>query len=378
MKRNLGRNGIIASGNHNFGTIDFSTVTDIYAYGDSYTNPGLQATGGGTPAANSYIPKLLAIIGKGVTNRGATGTGIWTAYNAHLNNDVFPRVRGVLCMTGLNDTNRNGSGSTFVDFWKEQMRTMIYANMITSGTPGSDLTLAGGWFGHETAGAGYNKAHQFGAGKKPILIQTAAANSATYAFSGKDHVIFQYMISTDSLPAYTWLGTIQVKIDGVVVENINCHVTQGQSFPGWENGNTNYLWRAKMYTGLSLGAHTISFHCTAVNSGGVNVDYVGHLGTDKTDTSPLLLGHVTYITNYAQAAPYNVGSDAAADAVNAATDAVIAEVKAVRPAVPILAVKTNTDPPLLNSGDYHADGLHWNDNGHDKGKQKFLNRISAY
>lgn len=358
--------------------ISFEDVTDIIAFGDSYTNPGLQATPVGSPSANAYISLLVATIGKGVTNRANTGTGILTAQYESITNDVQPRVAGITCMTGLNDTNRNGGGATFIDYWGEWYKSFLTSNLVASGKAASDLT-ATSWFNY--ANSGYNKAHQFGVGKQTKGTQTlySGTQELSYTFND-DHVIMQYLVSRPALNPATYLDTMQIRIDGVLVDTINCQLAESQDIPGWEVFS-GYLIRCKIYSGLSNGSHTITVRRTANSGGagaGVFIDYFGHLGTDTSDTKPLLLGDVTYITNYAQTAPYNNGSQAAADAANTKIQELVDEILAIRPNLPIAIQHTNTDAPALDSGDYNADGLHWNNSGHNKGYQKFLAKISAY
>lgn len=358
-------------------TLDFSTVTAIHAYGDSYTNPGLQASGAGTPAANSYIAKLITTTGKALTDRGDPGTGIMTVnYRASQQESAgsIPRNYGVTCMAGLNDCNLYGNNSSFYTFWKEQYRAFISSQLVITGTPGSDLTSSN-WSNNDP-GTAY--ARLFGVGKVCKITGSLYPTSGelTYNFTN-DHVVFGYQISNQgTAPAYTWCGTIEVRIDGVLRDTIDCNPVGVASTPGWEA--FPFFSRVKIYSGLTNAAHTIGVRLITNPANGCYVDYFGHFGNDSSDTKPLLLGQVTKISNYAQAAPYNNGSDTVVNDLNGFIDDLITEVRAVRPNLPIVVSKI-TDAPALNIGvDFNADGLHYNDTGHNSLYLRMLSKISAY
>lgn len=363
-----------------FEMLDFSGVTDLHAFGDSYTHPGLQASGGGTPAANSYIAKLITTTGKAATNRGETGTGIMSAMYRHAQLEAagaIPRDYAVTAMTGLNDVNRYGNDALFYTFWKEQYKAFVASNMIVSGIAASDATTtAGSWFNSD---GGVGSGRLLGVGKSSILTQTLNSIKS-YTFND-DHVVFSFLISNqDTAPSFTWEGTLEIRIDGNVVDTIDCNPLGLTNFPAWEP--FPFFERVKIYSGLSVGSHTITVKMIANPSGnGNHINYFGHFGTDDTDTKPMLLGHITYIPNYSQGAPYVNGSDAVVDDLNGFIDDVVDEIKTIRPNLPLTVVKTNIDTPALvytGTTDFNADGLHWNDSGHDKGYQKFLSRISAF
>jgi len=366
----------------NDGTVDFSGVTDIVAYGDSYTDPGLEAI----PASNSYINKMIATMGKALTNRGGTGTGIATAYQREIvNGQAIDRDKGVTIMTGLNDVNLNGDVSSFHDSYKDQLTATLCSLFLKTGIPAGSATytVPGQWLKTFNPSDGFNKAHQFGVSNKTALGSNVYPTSGTMSYTfTNDHVVLGYMQCLTTSNPGVYLGDFEVRIDGVFQETVTSTIAPQQTYPGWEGGAFgDYQPRVKIYGGLTNASHTIEIRATTNPANCCIIDYFGHLATDSSDSEGVLIFDVTRVINYAQPAPYNMGSDGAINNINLEIREAIANLTDVRPNLPIALAETNSATPaemeIIPAG-FAADGLHYNNTNHNRLNLRGMSKISAY
>lgn len=361
--------------------VSFTGFNNVYALGDSYTNPGLGATA--PTLSNMWLQKALDVMtGRTLSNYADIGTGYQTSLHESLENlPGEDNTEGGFILCGINDVNLRGSAANNLSTCYERFLSIIINHFLgTAATAGSGTyTQPGQW----------NRNYEPPFGKAAYITDptygAAIANSnyptsgeLSYSFSGS-HVVLGYYSSNSYAAGGVVLGTFDVYIDDVFVETIDSHESNSVSYPGWEVFG-EYNPRTRLYTGLSTGAHTIKIRVTDVRAAGIIIDYFGLL-CNPNNAAPLVVMSAPKIANYNQGGSYVNGSDAAVDAYNSEIFSVITLIKSLG-RYPIAFGLTNSTTPAsmaIDTGaDFDPDGIHMDQSGHDKLRDRVLSKISSY
>lgn len=364
--------------------LDYSTVSEIIVYGDSYSNPGLSAS----PSSESWINQLATTMGKTLTNGAASGTGYLTMlYNSLRNTPQLNSDKGIVIMTGLNDCNFRGNDVENVNHGKVNLKYTLVNQYLGSLTVGGAVTVNGAVYWNRNLSVSYSKANYAGnpTYKVATTSQTYAALGAELVYNfTNDHVVIGTFFTCDTSPTYTHLGNFDILIDDVLVYTyVGLKTDRGGTTVGWESYGDSRP-ECLIFSGLTNAAHTVKIRPTyRVPSGGqiCMIDYFGHF-MDEADMKPTLVMEVIKNPDYAHADPFDNGSDAAIEAYNTMINETVAELKAIKN-FPIVVAPTNSATPveaaiIYNSTDFNADNIHCNNSGHDKLTAMALTKISSY
>lgn len=320
-------------------TADAMAGVPVWAYGHSFVE-------GTSQQRNPWVARLPRLTGCAtVTNRGIGGNCIaQTMNNFHAGYGATgwtSNTRGlVIFETMINDARLLGLSG--VATWKKQAtllalvaRSAAYAEQ-TTGTFGG-----GSWFAQAAA--------QNLARGGTIGLATTPGNYVEFTVSGYT----EYALVVGQLKSgFSSGASYSVTVDG------SAHSTGSQATgsDGPPAANTqNYALVPHRLTGLSTASHTIRITHTGGSGDQMYVDGIYSISSSAPPTV-LFVGD-PYLANWTTNSPYNVGSDAAADAYLTAA----AEVAALFPAghVVVADARVGWDAATMLG----ADGVHPNDRG---------------
>lgn len=325
-------------------TISFARIESINAFGDSYTNPGSNATS----FDSSWIGLARDYLKANLYNYAASGTGIWCATLAH-NQRVtgYQNAAATFIMSGFNDR----PAATWKTYRKvangyHSVSINHFASYYASGG-GAGVTRYGTWTTGQNA--------QTHGGKSTSAAFTSTLNdSIVHVFDGNNIAIV--LLGGDSTNYST--ATVEVFIDnisqGLFYTN---NAADGQSVQCGGSAHADQrIPFGITIAGLSNGQHTVK----VVNTTSGKFMYVDYFSVLSNNAPPLVMFNLAW-------------NQAGVPGSNNAIDSLYTVLKLRFPTYPIFKATTYVyfDPVTGGSGD----GIHPNNIGH---RQIFTSFKSAY
>lgn len=271
--------------------VSFGTtgITPAHCYGDSFT------VGDGVTKAQRFSSLVCGNNSWSEQNLAISGTQISDTeiVSSLLNTSILSNTKS-LHHNGVNDMRYEGSGAPA----QADFLDCLYAVTAWNAIPNA------GKIDHSSAGivyAGTWAAVNGTWGKQGYHEASASGSTASFTATGTSILIWVYRKTSGA-------GTFSVTVDGVSkIVNQTCVMSQAA-----QRGATVQPGLA-LITGLSAGSHTVVF--TADSNSTVAI--LAYAGLDGSDQGAVVLLHGTsriLDAGYPLYAPYNNGSNAAADA----------------------------------------------------------------
>lgn len=254
----------------------------LFAYGDSIT-----VGDNATTAANRYINKLATLYTMTLTNRGASGRGVFRMAQQGIV-DGYTRANTLLtCMAGLNDIRRGGTNAKTLKKIEACYRVM--AVKAISGT-----TTASGAAGVTRVGTFTNySANLVGGvytntGTTPATFTNTNGSYWEWSFTGTAFGI-NFIANSGDVQTF---GTASVYVDGVFVEDIFLNDWYDNISDGtYDNRRGPLSWS---WHNFSNTAHTVR---VVANGGIVPIDYFCLIQSSPSNCASVLAIEIPYLSS---------------------------------------------------------------------------------
>lgn len=345
--------------------VSISGRTNLYSFGDSFTNPGLNAS----PSSLAYINLLKSVYNMTLTNSGASGRGIWLAASS-IQGLSFTRTTSLITvLAGFNDLRRLDASSDVRVLKKIEAgyRSIIFkaisSSAIRSGS--SSVTRTGTFtaFAANTVG-GLGIAGSIPGANTATFNTGGAAATWQWTATGTGFGI-QFIANSGDVETY---GTCLVKIDGTTVATINLNNWYDNVSDGTYDNRRGPL--ALTWHGLTNTTHTIQV--VANGDGIVPVDFFGDLQT-TANSAAMIFGGVPYMDATGYATAPNSGSSATFDLGTTVIKNLVAEYRLL--GFPIAFADWNKFYNIT-TGLSSSDHIHPNNTGHGQGAESFKSVIN--
>jgi lysophospholipase L1-like esterase len=328
----------------------------LFGYGDSITT-GSNAT----TTANRYINKLATLYTMTLTNRGASGRGVFRMAQQGIV-DTYTRANTLLtCMAGLNDIRRGGTDPRTLKKIEACYRVMaVKAISGTTTASGAAGVTRVGTFANYSAnlvGGVYTNT-----GSTPATFTSTNGSYWEWSFTGTAFGI-NFIANSGDVQTF---GTASVYVDGVFVEDIFLNDWYDNISDGtYDNRRGSLSWSWHNYANTS---HTVR---VVANGGIVPIDFFCTIQSSFSNCAAVLFSEIPYLSTTGYAISPANGSVAIS---NSASE-VIYKVYEIYSALgfPINMVWLNDFWYILSSG-LATDQIHPNNTGHDQIFQAFSNR----
>ncbi len=321
-----------------------SNVTALEGFGDSIT------VGQGATNTNfAYINLVAQFIGKTLTNRALSGSGVWAAARSHIQNINPNHSVMAFVMSGFNDTRRGGSNPLtrlkIMNSYRSILANHFLRNFITAGATDSRILRANGTWQTTYTGLAL--------GLKTNTGAFSSTNGATieFTFSGNNVVLGMVAVKQ----SFETHATFTIHIDNVLIGTYNNNdQTDGISDGVYDNNRTQM---AIIFDNLSESMHTIRL--TNISTNPMIVDYFGQLKQPK-QSLPICIAKMPKMNSAGYATAPNLANDALIDSLNADIVSVCNEFRSK--GYPVYVSETN-DYYDVNTG-LSADSIHPNNGGY--------------
>ena len=330
-------------------TVIYPTPDSLFAMGDSYTNPGSNAS----PFDSSYIDRYRVGLGLVLDNQATSGRGAWLATSNANANENPGHTKMATFLAGFNDMRRGGNDARTYNKVINALKNIFinhYLSGYQSAGNGANVTRYGTWTTTYPASTIGGKSVSLGA------YTTVLNDSIVYSFTN-DNVAVTVILGDGTTEVYS--NSIEIYIDGVL-QNTFSALYGTDAISDGSDGNTRQPG-GFIYSGLSYGAHKIKL-INKQTSKLMIIDYFGHL-VSLNNAYPFVIFHAPKIdaTGYATA-PANA-SNTIIDNLNTKIDSLVATFPSGYPVyvAPTNSYFTNTTA----SGDLDAaDHIHPTNQGH--------------
>lgn len=333
------------------------------SYGDSYT------FGTGTSfAAAKYVNIFYNTLGLTFTNYAPNGQGM--VYNQYLffkNSPTVNNSRVTTLMIGFNDIGQAwGADPRVVTKLTNGYRSFIANKFLKTAVPGNDASItyssaATTFRADSLAGKAVSLS---GLGKSMLT----AGSTVQWTFIGNNVVIGT--IGTDG--NYMQVDSLNVSIDGFDFgwynfnNTMNTNLTNGSGISGHAQSAVVVI------KNLGPASHTLTITKGGSSTKPMMIDYLG-LMDNPTNCSPLVIGQIAHMTDYAIAHYELNGSHYTNASIDTANDYISSVIREFQ-GYPIGVAQTNDFfSPVRN--EMYLDSIHPNNLGHSLIAQAFLAQV---